>query len=111
MEPDTPLIPEERDRWLDRAAREVVRRRLEVPATLVLEMHRPLSFLSSQAMIVLTPLLAPAFGLRNLERLTRVLAEPENLDRLLDRIEELAHERELPRERGGGKDVPPSDGN
>ena len=104
MELDEPLPPEERDAVLERAAREVTRRRMEVPATLALEMHRPLTFLSSQALIVFTPLLAPAFGLENLQKLTRLLHERENLDRLLDRIEELAHERDHPIEEADGKD-------
>lgn len=84
---ETPLDEQERDRILDRVAREVTRRRLEVPAILALEMHRPLTFLGSQALVVFTPLLAPAFGLDNLEKLTRLLQDRGNLDRLLDRIE------------------------
>jgi hypothetical protein len=88
------LSVEERDRLLEQAAQEVVRRRLEVPALLVLELHRPLTFLSSQALVVFTPLLAPAFGLENLQKLSRLLEDRTNLDRLLDRIEALAEERE-----------------
>jgi hypothetical protein len=88
------LSAEERDRLLEQAAQEVVRRRLEVPALLVLELHRPLTFLSSQALVVFTPLLAPAFGLENLQKLSRLLEDRTNLDRLLDRIEALAEERE-----------------
>lgn len=84
------LTPEERDRLLERVARQVVRRRLEVPAILFLELHRPLAFLSSQALILFTPLLGPAFGLENLQRLTRLMADRENLDRLIERIEALA---------------------
>lgn len=87
---ESELAPEERDRLLDRAAREVVRRRLEVPTILALELHRPLAFLSSQALVVFTPLLAPALGLETLQKLSRLLEERANLDRLIDRIEELA---------------------
>jgi hypothetical protein len=86
------LTEEERDRILERAAREVVRRRMQMPAVLALELHRPLSFLGSQALIVFTPLLAPAFGLDNLQKLSLLLEDRANLDRLIDRIEELSAE-------------------
>lgn len=81
------LPPDERDHLLERAAQEVVRRRLEVPTILALELHRPLAFLSSQALVVFTPLLAPAFGWQNLQKLTLLLEDRANLDRLIDRIE------------------------
>jgi hypothetical protein len=88
------LTPEDRDRVLDRVARHVTARRLEVPAILALEMHRPLTFLGSQALVVFTPLLAPAFGLGNLQLLSRLLEDRANLDRLVERIEELAAHRD-----------------
>lgn len=88
------LTPEERDRHLEVAARAVAARRLEVPAVLALELHRPLAFLGSQALVVLTPLLAPALGLTRLQLLARLLEEPENLDRLAARIEVLAAARD-----------------
>ena len=94
LPPLTELSDAERDRILDRAARELVRRRLEVPAVLALEMHRPLAYLGSQALALFTPMLAPAFGLRNLEVLYALLEDRANLDRLMERIEELAHERD-----------------
>jgi hypothetical protein len=89
---ETELTPEERDQILDRAARAVTRRRLEVPAVLWLELHRPLTFPLSQALVIFTPLLGPAFGLENVQRLSKLLEDRGNLDRLIDRIEELAAE-------------------
>jgi len=85
------LTDDERDRLLERVAGTVARRRMEVPAVLALEMHRPLSFMSSQALIVFTPLLAPAFGLENLQKLSRLLEDRSNVDRLIDRIEALSN--------------------
>jgi hypothetical protein len=92
--PETDLDPEDRDRLIDRIAGEVVKRRLETPAILFLEMHRPLQFLSSQALIVFTPLLAVAFNPLNLEKLSLLMQDRSNLDRLVERIEERAAERE-----------------
>jgi hypothetical protein len=92
------------EQLLERAAREVTRRRLETPAILALEMHRPIAFLGSQALVLFTPMLAPAFGLKNMELLIRVLERRENLERLVCRIEELAAERDAMREQAAKGD-------
>ena len=96
MGPDEDLSPEERDALLDRAAEEVVRRRLEAPALLCLEAHRPLQFILSQGLIVFTPLLAMLFGITRLEKLALLMQDRENLDRLIYRIERLAGARPQP---------------
>jgi hypothetical protein len=87
------LTPADRDQLLDRLAAAVTRRRMETPAIVALEMHRPLTFLGSQALVVFTPMLAPAFGLENLQRLQKLLEDRNNLDRLIDRIEEQSARR------------------
>ena len=92
---ETELNPDDRNALLDRIARQVTRRRLEVPAVLALEIHRPLSYVGSQALVLFTPLLAPVLGLENLQKLSKLLEEPGNVERLLDRIEELAMERRI----------------
>lgn len=79
---------------IERFAEQVVARRMEVPAILAIEMHRPLAFLGSQALVLFTPLLAPAFGLARLEELTRLLQDPEAIEALLLRIEELSAARD-----------------
>ena len=96
--PETELDPEERDRLIDRIAGEVTKRRLETPAILFLEMHRPLQFLSSQALVVFGPILAIAFHPRNLEKLSLLMQDRSNLDRLLERIEERVAQRDGNRE-------------
>ena len=92
---------------IDRFAEQVVARRMEVPAILAIEMHRPLAFLGSQALVLFTPLLAPAFGLARLEDLTRLLQDPKAIEALLLRIEELATARgQHQPEAGPGLTVP-----
>ncbi len=86
------LTDEERDAWIERAAHEVVRRRMEVPAVFMLEMHRPLSFLGSQALIVATPFLGALAGTDNVLKLSKLLEDSRNVERLVNRIEELAAE-------------------
>lgn len=90
---DRPLAPEQRDEMLDALARKVVDRRLETPAILFLEMHRPLTFLASQSLIVGMPFLAPLFGPDKVEAYSALLQDRANVDRLIDRIQALAEER------------------
>jgi hypothetical protein len=86
------LTDEARERWLQRCAEAVVRRRMETPAVLALELHRPLAFLGSQAVIVATPFLAPLVGLDTVRELTLLLQEPGSVDLLIRRIETLSAE-------------------
>jgi len=96
---DVSLPEAERDAWLETIAGQIVGRRLEVPAILALEMHRPLMFLSSQALVVAVPFLGALVGPRNVLKCSRLLEDRANLDRLLNRIEELATARD-------GRDAP-----
>jgi hypothetical protein len=78
---------------IERIAEWVHRRRLETPAILFLETHKPFSYLGSQFLLVGTPAAAPLFGLQNLKSLYRLMEKSENVDRLIARIEELAEAR------------------
>ena len=77
------------DALLDRVAEQVVRRGLVTPAVFFLELHRPLSFLAGQATHALQPFLAPLFGYETVQRLARLLEDPANVDRLLERLEQM----------------------
>lgn len=78
------LLPEERDRLLAAAAAAVRAKRMEHVAILFLEMHRPLGFLSSQALVVFTPFIAPIAGLDRCQEVSALLADPANVDRLIN---------------------------
>src|SRR5215813_7998348 len=87
---DTPLTPEERDAIIHRIADGIVRRRMETPAILFLEIHRPLSFIASQSLIATSPFVAPFIGIENVQIASQLLADRENVERLISRIEEMA---------------------
>jgi len=97
------LSLEERDKLIDELARKIVNRRLETPAILFLEMHKPLAFLASQSMLVASPLLVPIFGREGVERYSQLLSAPENVELLIRRIEELADERDARKRAEGGE--------
>ena len=88
------LSPEERDRLIDELAQKVVKKRLETPVVLFLEMHKPVSFLAGQGLVVATPLLAPLFGVDRLTRYSGILNDRTKLEKLISRIEEMAESRE-----------------
>jgi hypothetical protein len=90
---ESEISAEERDQLLHRVADEVVRRGLESPAVLFLEAHRPLQFLTSQALVVFSPLLAVVFRPEILEKTVVLMQDRQNLDRLIHRIEALSQER------------------
>lgn len=74
-DPDT--LIEEIALWVEKAG-------LTEPVVAFLEAHKPLAFLGSQAIAFLQPLLSPF--LTNTERLIALLEDPENVERLLNRL-------------------------
>lgn len=86
------LTEEQINDAIEQLARKVVARRLETPAILLLELHRPVSFLAGQAAVVGAPFLAPILGIEAISRYGAVLNDRRHLDRLIQRIEELASE-------------------
>src|SRR6266852_1022428 len=86
--PDTP--PPAPNELLDRIAAEVVRRGLVTPAVFFIELNRPLSFLAGQAAHMLFPFLAPVLGIGLARQVAELLEDPRNVDRLLNRIEQIA---------------------
>lgn len=110
---DEELTPEKRDALIEKIAVGVVGRGLETPAILFLEMNRPLSFFASQGLIVASPMIAPFVGFQNVQVATKVLEDRDNIERLVKRIEDLAIEKQLKRQKGkgrgkreGGKETP-----
>jgi hypothetical protein len=93
------LSPEERERLIDDLARKIVDRRLETPAIMFLEMHKPVAFLASQSMLVAAPFLAPMFGRDGVERYSRLFSSQDNVELLIRRIEDLADDREARKDR------------
>jgi len=86
----TPLSDERRAEVIDAIARKIVGRRLETPAVLFLDMHKPLSFIASQVMLVGLPFLGIFFGAQPVADVSKLFADPANVEALIARIEELS---------------------
>ena len=87
---DADLTDEERDGMIEKIAAGVVKRRMETPAIMFLELHKPLSFIGSQALLVGSPFGGPFVGIENVHRVSRLIGDRNNVERLIRRIEELS---------------------
>jgi hypothetical protein len=86
---DAELSDEERDALIEKLAQKVHGRGLYTPAILFLEMHKPVTYLASQSLILGSGLLAPLFGPKQLQQFSKLLEKRQNVERLVNRIEEL----------------------
>jgi len=85
------ITPEERDSAIDRIAAAIVQRGMETPAVLFLEMNKPITYIASQGMIVMSPFFAPFIGANNMRIATRLMEKRENIELLMRRIEDLSN--------------------
>ncbi len=79
---------------LERLAEQIVERRMEVPAMVVLETLTPLNFLAAQGAAALMPLLSAVMDVRDWEEAAVALEDRGTLRRLIERIETLSRGKE-----------------
>ncbi|MFQ5806031.1 MAG: hypothetical protein ACE5I3_06240 [Phycisphaerae bacterium] len=89
-----------RDELVERWAAGIVDRGLGTAAVFLLEAHRPLAGLGAHALLGFRPILEPLLRIDAAE-LAAFVRQPENIERLVRRIEELDRERR----EGGGDDA------
>ncbi|MBD3182348.1 hypothetical protein GF312_08655 [Candidatus Poribacteria bacterium] len=89
------INPEERNRILKKFAEEVVSRRLTAPAIFMLETCSPLSFIGSQVMIILDPLIRSIFNIPDYRKFALIIERRENIEILIKYIEELNNNYKL----------------
>ena len=87
-----PLTENERNSIIDSAAQAIVKRGMGSVAVLFLEMHKPLSFIASQSMMVAMPLIGPLLGMQRMANASKLLADRANVERLITRIEDMSIE-------------------
>ncbi len=81
------LTEEEVQSLIEKASAEIKRRKMEVPAVMFLEMHKPLSFVGSQTAVALSPFLVPLFGFQGVNNYSRLFSKREYVERLIRAIE------------------------
>ena len=82
------LTEQETEDLLTRLETLVRERKFEVPAILFLEMHKPISRLAGNALIVFAPFVAPFVGIDNVHNYSRMLMQPGNVEKLILRLEQ-----------------------
>jgi hypothetical protein len=92
------LTDSEVEELLDRAASEVIRRKLQAPAILFLEMHKPLAYLGGHAALAFSPFIVPFIGFKAVDQWSQVAAKREYVERLIKKLEESAPAPEDPKE-------------
>jgi hypothetical protein len=84
--PPSPLSPEDLE-LMERIADALVKRRLAAPAAMFLDSVGPMSFLGSQALHLLTPVIECAFQGKEIERVARLLERRDTITSLVALIE------------------------
>lgn len=82
------LSEEEVEAVLSKAAFEIRRRKLEAPAILFIECHKPLAAIGGAASIAFAPFIIPFLGFDAVEKFTQVFSRRENVERLLTKLEQ-----------------------
>jgi predicted membrane-bound dolichyl-phosphate-mannose-protein mannosyltransferase len=78
---------------LEQVAQAVVRRGMEVPTILFLEMHKPLANLLGHAVWMTMPIWALFWGVQRTNALGELLSDPTQIERLIRRIEALSERK------------------
>lgn len=81
------LSPARRDELVAKVAHAIVCRNLTAPAIFLLESMKPLSFIGSQLMVFLDPLVRAVFDLKGYNDFRLMLERRENVELLLQEIE------------------------
>lgn len=89
-------VPEERRKEIIGVlAKAMVERRLTAPAVFFLETVKPLSFVGSQAMVFLQPIIQAIFPFRSYNELSVMMEDRKNVEELICEMERLeAEDRE-----------------
>lgn len=82
------LTDEETDKLIDKAADMIRKRKLELPAMLFFESHKPLAFVGANTAVTFAPFLVPFLGFDNVNDYSRLFSKRENIEELLNRLDQ-----------------------
>jgi hypothetical protein len=92
---DNPLTDEQRETIIRRVSEEISKRKLETPAILFLEMHKPLANIAAHAMIAVSPFVMPFFGFRSVDEYSQFVSDRRNIELLIQRLENKEEPKEV----------------
>jgi len=91
------ISPERRDELIEWAAQRIYQWEMVAPAIMLFDGFRPLSFVTSQSMHMLAPFTNLFTGHPYATEIAYILQDRENLDRLVERLEDMVEEEERER--------------
>jgi hypothetical protein len=71
---------------VERLAQKIKKLKLETPALIFLEMHKPLTSLLHHGTIFFAPLMAPLFGMERYSKIQEFLADRKNIESLIKKL-------------------------
>ena len=81
------------EQLIEHLTEQISRWRLTVPAILLLQVTRPLTFIASQGLLLCQPLLSFVYDAPRIEDYAELLADRASIDQLVSRLEEEEHAR------------------
>ena len=81
------------EQLIEHLTEQISRWRLTMPAILLLQVTRPLSFIASQGWLLCQPLLSFVYDAPRVADYAELLADRASMDRLVTRLEEEEHAR------------------
>ena len=81
------------EQLIEHLTEQISRWRLTMPAILLLQVTRPLSFIASQGLLLCQPLLSFVYDAPRVADYAELLADRASMDRLVRRLEEEEHAR------------------
>ena len=87
---DDELTPEQEAKIIANLTKEIGKRKLEAPAILALEAHKPLANMIGHGLVAASPFLAPFLGMENVDNYSQLLGNRESIERLIISLEESA---------------------
>ncbi len=88
------LTAEEETALLNTLEKEIRKRKLEVPAIMFFEMHKPLANIAGHFALATSPFLVPIIGYKNVNDYSRLLSKRENVEKLIVRLEQKTDSKE-----------------
>ncbi len=91
-EGEKPKLSPRQSEILDKLAQKVVLWKMTVPAIMFLETAKPLSYVSSQAMVFFEPMVKAVFNVAEYDEIRILMEDRRNVEELLTRIERFDRE-------------------
>jgi hypothetical protein len=83
------VTPERQAELIEKLASKIVELKLTAPAIFLLESSKPLSFIGSQALVFLQPVVQAVFPFKEYQEIAVMLEDRENVEKLIVAIEKL----------------------